>query len=129
MDTVLLRHVCWYLLKYVNSFITVYFVNHSLPLCSCLLLIFFCHVSFHVLSLRLHIRCLLLQSGLYSNFKKPLVRIDPDLRCAAMLVYGCQLIIFPFKKDAAADGSAVRYGSYPNPPCLIMYRRVLIICC
>ncbi|KAF6036418.1 Cpsf160 [Bugula neritina] len=48
-----------------------------------------------------------LKSGLYSNFKKPVVRIDPDLRCAAMLVYGCQLIIFPFKKDAAADGSAV----------------------
>ncbi|XP_067935054.1 cleavage and polyadenylation specificity factor subunit 1-like [Watersipora subatra] len=44
-----------------------------------------------------------LKSGLYSNFKKPVLRVDPDLRCAAMLVYGCQLVVLPLKKDVAVD--------------------------
>lgn len=33
----------------------------------------------------------------------PIVRVDPDNRCAVMLVYGKKLVVLPFRKDNTLD--------------------------
>jgi len=38
-----------------------------------------------------------LKAGLEYNIYQPLVRVDPENRCACMLVYGTYLVILPFK--------------------------------
>lgn len=32
-----------------------------------------------------------------------MVRVDPENRCAVMLVYGTQLVVLPFRKDTLTD--------------------------
>lgn len=32
-----------------------------------------------------------------------MVRVDPDNRCAVMLVYGRKLVVLPFRKDSSLD--------------------------
>ncbi|GFN92297.1 cleavage and polyadenylation specificity factor subunit 1-like [Plakobranchus ocellatus] len=44
-----------------------------------------------------------LRSGYTSNHHLPLVRTDPDGRCAGMLIYGTHLVVLPFRKDVASD--------------------------
>ncbi|QQP56974.1 Uncharacterized protein FKW44_001819, partial [Caligus rogercresseyi] len=43
------------------------------------------------------------REGFVHNFQVPVVRADPDSRCAAMLVYGRQIVILPFKGDAISE--------------------------
>ncbi len=43
-----------------------------------------------------------MRSGYHHNHSIPFVRVDPDNRCAAMLVYGKKIVILPFKRDVAA---------------------------
>jgi len=40
-----------------------------------------------------------IREGFISNEDIPLVRVDPDNRCAAMLAFGKKIIILPFKRD------------------------------
>lgn len=44
-----------------------------------------------------------LQDGFVQNVHIPIVRVDPENRCAVMLVYGTQLVVLPFRKDTLTD--------------------------
>lgn len=44
-----------------------------------------------------------LKSGYSFNFKSPMVRVDPENRCAAILIYSRTLLIIPFRKEVIFD--------------------------
>ncbi|XP_051526250.1 cleavage and polyadenylation specificity factor subunit 1-like [Myxocyprinus asiaticus] len=44
-----------------------------------------------------------LRDGFVQNVHIPMVRVDPENRCAVMLVYGTQLVVLPFRKDMLTD--------------------------
>lgn len=44
-----------------------------------------------------------LRDGFVQNVHIPMVRVDPENRCAVMLVYGTCLVVLPFRKDTLAD--------------------------
>ena len=37
------------------------------------------------------------------NVFDPVIRVDPENRCAVMLVYGRHLVVLPFKQELAVD--------------------------
>lgn len=43
------------------------------------------------------------QDGFVQNVHIPIVRVDPENRCAVMLVYGTKLVVLPFRKDTLTD--------------------------
>ena len=43
------------------------------------------------------------QDGFVQNVHIPIVRVDPENRCAVMLIYGTQLVVLPFRKDTLTD--------------------------
>ena len=45
----------------------------------------------------------LFQGGFHYNHALPLVRVDPDTRCAAMLIFNRKIVILPFRRDLAKD--------------------------
>uniref|UniRef100_A0A674HMS0 Cleavage and polyadenylation specificity factor subunit 1 n=1 Tax=Taeniopygia guttata TaxID=59729 RepID=A0A674HMS0_TAEGU len=44
-----------------------------------------------------------LRDGFVQNVHTPRVRVDPDGRCAVMLIYGTRLVVLPFRRDSLAD--------------------------
>ncbi|XP_030644756.1 cleavage and polyadenylation specificity factor subunit 1 [Chanos chanos] len=44
-----------------------------------------------------------LRDGFVQNVHIPIVRVDPENRCAVMLIYGTQLVVLPFRKDTLTD--------------------------
>ncbi|KAF2368735.1 hypothetical protein FHG87_000497 [Trinorchestia longiramus] len=44
-----------------------------------------------------------LKGGYHFNHALPLVRVDPDTRCAAMLIYSRKIVVLPFRRDLATD--------------------------
>ena len=44
-----------------------------------------------------------IKGGWTGNYHIPIVRVDPDNRCAVMLVYGRKLVVLPFRKDTSLD--------------------------
>ncbi|KAK7575512.1 hypothetical protein V9T40_011798 [Parthenolecanium corni] len=46
-----------------------------------------------------------MRDGWSSNYDIPIIRVDPESRCAAMLVYGRRLVILPFRVDTMLEES------------------------
>ena len=46
-----------------------------------------------------------LQGGVLHNVYRPYVRVDPEGRCAAMLIYGTHLAVLPFHHEALLEES------------------------
>lgn len=44
-----------------------------------------------------------IRDGWTGRYYVPIVRVDPDARCAVMLVYGKRLVVLPFRKDNGLD--------------------------
>lgn len=44
------------------------------------------------------------------NVHIPIVRVDPENRCAVMLIYGTKLVVLPFRKDTLTDEQEVGVG-------------------
>jgi cleavage and polyadenylation specificity factor subunit 1 len=44
-----------------------------------------------------------IKGGWTGNHYIPIVRVDPDNRCAVMLCYGRKLVVLPFRKDTTLD--------------------------
>jgi cleavage and polyadenylation specificity factor subunit 1 len=57
------------------------------------------------------IHILILDEGIGSNHKIPEIRVDPEGRCAALLIFRNTLAILPFRKDSAHDNN-VTLSSY-----------------
>lgn len=50
------------------------------------------------------------QDGFVQNVHIPLVRVDPENRCAVMLIYGTKLVVLPFRKDTLTDEQELGVG-------------------
>ncbi|XP_069478054.1 cleavage and polyadenylation specificity factor subunit 1 isoform X2 [Ambystoma mexicanum] len=44
-----------------------------------------------------------LRDGFVQNVHIPKVRVDPDGRCAVMLIYGTRLVVLPFRRETLSD--------------------------
>ncbi|XP_063777126.1 cleavage and polyadenylation specificity factor subunit 1 isoform X2 [Pseudophryne corroboree] len=44
-----------------------------------------------------------LRDGFVQNVHIPKVRVDPNGRCAVMLIYGTRLVVLPFRRDSLAE--------------------------
>lgn len=44
------------------------------------------------------------------NVHIPIVRVDPENRCAVMLIYGTRLVVLPFRKDTLTDEQELGVG-------------------
>lgn len=44
-----------------------------------------------------------IKGGWTGNYHIPIVRVDPDNRCAVMLIYGQSLVVLPFRRDNTLD--------------------------
>uniref|UniRef100_A0A0B7BJT0 RSE1/DDB1/CPSF1 first beta-propeller domain-containing protein n=1 Tax=Arion vulgaris TaxID=1028688 RepID=A0A0B7BJT0_9EUPU len=62
-----------------------------------------------------------LKGGYTSNIHLPIVRTDPDGRCAGMLIYGTHLVVLPFRKDAAIDDLDTLAGTTGKSPIMSSY--------
>lgn len=52
------------------------------------------------------------KEGQWFNFCPPIVRVDPDMRCACMLIYGSKLVIIPFYSQL--DREIITSDSIPS---------------
>ncbi|XP_014670530.1 PREDICTED: cleavage and polyadenylation specificity factor subunit 1-like isoform X2 [Priapulus caudatus] len=43
------------------------------------------------------------KDGFITNYNRPNVRVDPDGRCAVMLIYGTRLVVLPFRKEGVVE--------------------------
>jgi cleavage and polyadenylation specificity factor subunit 1 len=56
----------------------------------------------------------LAKEGQWFNFSPPIVRVDPDMRCACMLIYNCKLVIIPFFSQL--DREIITSDTIPSTP-------------
>ncbi|KAM3858249.1 cleavage and polyadenylation specificity factor subunit 1 [Diretmus argenteus] len=62
-----------------------------------------------------------LRDGFVQNVHIPIVRVDPENRCAVMLVYGTKLVVLPFRKDTLTDEQEGVVGEAPKSSFLPSY--------
>lgn len=62
-----------------------------------------------------------LRDGFVQNVHIPIVRVDPENRCAVMLIYGTRLVVLPFRKDTLADEQESGVGEGPKSSFLPSY--------
>uniref|UniRef100_A0A665V369 Cleavage and polyadenylation specificity factor subunit 1 n=1 Tax=Echeneis naucrates TaxID=173247 RepID=A0A665V369_ECHNA len=62
-----------------------------------------------------------LRDGFVQNVHIPIVRVDPENRCAVMLVYGTKLVVLPFRKDTLTDEQEGGVGEGPKSSFLPSY--------
>nr|XP_057903484.1 cleavage and polyadenylation specificity factor subunit 1 isoform X2 [Doryrhamphus excisus]XP_057903485.1 cleavage and polyadenylation specificity factor subunit 1 isoform X2 [Doryrhamphus excisus]XP_057903486.1 cleavage and polyadenylation specificity factor subunit 1 isoform X2 [Doryrhamphus excisus] len=62
-----------------------------------------------------------LRDGFVQNVHIPIVRVDPENRCAVMLVYGTKLVVLPFRKDTLTDEQEGGVGDGPKSSFLPSY--------
>lgn len=54
--------------------------------------------------MNIKLKCVfLIQDGWTNHHHIPIVRVDPEGRCAVMLTYGRKLVVLPFRKDPTLD--------------------------
>lgn len=69
-----------------------------------------------------------LQGGWTNHHHIPIVRVDPEGRCAVMLIYGKKLVVLPFRKDPTLDDNDLLEVAKPalnKAPILSSYMIVL----
>lgn len=44
-----------------------------------------------------------IKGGWLGNYYAPIVKVDPDSRCAVMVIYGRKLVVLPFRRDSSLD--------------------------
>ncbi|CAF1195327.1 unnamed protein product [Adineta ricciae] len=54
----------------------------------------------------------LAKEGQWFNFSQPIVRIDPDMRCACMLIYNSKLVVIPFYSQL--DREIITSDTFPT---------------
>lgn len=62
-----------------------------------------------------------LRDGFVQNVHIPIVRVDPENRCAVMLIYGTRLVVLPFRKDTLTDEQEGGVGEGPKSSFLPSY--------
>ncbi|XP_026203717.1 cleavage and polyadenylation specificity factor subunit 1 [Anabas testudineus] len=62
-----------------------------------------------------------LRDGFVQNVHIPIVRVDPENRCAVMLIYGTKLVVLPFRKDTLTDEQEGGVGEGPKSSFLPSY--------
>ncbi|XP_066599377.1 cleavage and polyadenylation specificity factor subunit 1 [Prorops nasuta] len=69
-----------------------------------------------------------IKDGWTNHHHIPIVRVDPEGRCAVMLIYGRKLVVLPFRKDPSIDDGdldATKIQNHHKAPILSSYMIVL----
>ncbi|XP_005092153.1 cleavage and polyadenylation specificity factor subunit 1 [Aplysia californica] len=62
-----------------------------------------------------------LRGGYTTTTHLPVIRVDPDGRCAGMLIYGTHLVVLPFRKEVAMDELDAPSGAMGKSPIMSSY--------
>lgn len=65
------------------------------------------------------------QDGWTNHHHVPIVRVDPEGRCAVMLIYGRKLVVLPFRKDPTLDDAEAEITRSSKAPILSSYMIIL----
>ena len=63
------------------------------------------------------------QGGVLHNISRPVLRVDPEGRCAVMLAYGTHLAVLPFRHDTSVLDDQEGAESASSPTHGYMYIR------